>query len=168
MYLKCSTVHASPNGIPTLVLPEERCKSCTMDTEWVYTHIIIQANSFHHDCWHQMKSPPESHASPHCGVFSSIAPRRMRPWCLLSDKLCRDFPHVSRTKGHSESTSLLGARPKPCAHCLVLAETARFCWTFGEGFEYHELREYRVSDMESTTAGTLATFEPKRLVNGPC
>ena len=85
-----------------------------------------------------MKSPPESHNSPHCGVFSSIAPRRMRPWCLLVDKLCKDIPHVSRTKGHSESTSLLGARPTSCAHCLVLAETVRFCATSAEAFEYHD------------------------------
>ena len=72
---------------------------------------------------------------------------------VLVDRLCRDFPHVSRTKGHSESTSLLGARPKSSAHCLVLAETARCCGTSAE-FEYHDLREHRESDMESTTAGT--------------
>ena len=54
-------------------LPEERCKSCTMDTEWVYTHIRPQSNLFHHEyCCYQVKSPLESHASPQCGVFSSI------------------------------------------------------------------------------------------------
>ena len=62
----------------------------------------------------------------------------MRPWCSLIDKLCTDLPPASRTKGHSESTSLLGARPKSCAHCLVLAETARLCGTSAEGFEYHD------------------------------
>ena len=72
--------------------------------------------------------------------FPLFSPRRMWLWCLLIDKLCADLLPVSRTKGHSKSTSLLGARPKPCTHCFVLAETGRFCGTCAEGLEYHDLR----------------------------
>ena len=110
-----------------------------MDTEWVYTHIRPQTNLFHHDCCYQVKSPPESHASPHCGVFSAnLRLDGCGQGASLIDILCTDLPPASRTKGHSESTSLLGARPKSCAHCLVLAETARLCGTSAEGFENHD------------------------------
>ena len=169
MYLKWSTVHPSPNGIPTLVPPRGKVQVLHHGHRvGVHPHQVTGQFVSPRLLASHEKSTRVSQPSALWCAFRQFAPRRMRPWCLLIDKLRGDFPHVSRTKGHSESTSLLGARPKSCAHCLVLVETARFCGTSAEGFEYHDLREYRVSDMESTTGGTLATFEPKRLVNGPC
>ena len=70
-----------------------------------------------------------------CGMWVFAGGRNLAAWTRT---VMGSLPHVSRTKGHSESTSLLGARPMSCAHCLVLAETARLCGTSAEGFEYHD------------------------------
>ena len=169
MYLKWSTVHPSPHGIPTLVPPRGKVQVLHHGHRvGVHPHQVTDQLVSPRLLLPSKESARESCLPSTVVCFPLFAPRRMWSWCLLIDKLCTDLPPVSRTKGHSESTSLLGAGPKSCAHCFVLEETTRFCGTSAEGFEYHDLREYRVSDVESTTAGTLAAFEPKRLVNGPC
>ena len=68
---------------------------------------------------------------------------------LVNRQTVQRFSTCFQNEGTQRVYLAAWRKAKSCAHCLVLAETARFCGTSAEGFEYHDLREYRVSDMDA-------------------